>query len=141
MGITKKIKASGTKELFNYSVNEIKKAKNNTIVFTNFVDFDSVYGHRRDALGYASELELFDYHLPNMLSEIKNNDILIITADHGCDPTWSGTDHTRENIPILVYSRKMKPKFIGYRKTFADIGQSICQYFGLSKMKTGKSFF
>ncbi|HGJ5889967.1 MULTISPECIES: phosphopentomutase [Arsenophonus] len=141
VGITKQVKATGIEALFAASIEEIKKAADNTIVFTNFVDFDSSYGHRRDVAGYAAGLELFDRRLPEMLELIENDDILIITADHGCDPTWRGTDHTRENIPILIYGPKIKPGALGHRQTFADIGQTIAQYFGLSPMAYGKTLF
>ncbi|WGL97844.1 phosphopentomutase [Arsenophonus sp. aPb] len=141
VGITKQVKATGIEALFAASLEEIKKAADNTIVFTNFVDFDSSYGHRRDVAGYAAGLELFDRRLPEMLELIENNDVLIITADHGCDPTWPGTDHTRENIPILIYGPKIKPGALGHRQTFADIGQTIAQYFGLSPMAYGKTLF
>ncbi|QCI19055.1 phosphopentomutase [Buchnera aphidicola] len=141
VGITKTIKSFGLKELFNTTIQEIKLAKNNTIIFTNFVDFDSIWGHRRDVFGYAKGLEFFDKQLPNVLNLIREKDLLIITADHGCDPTWIGTDHTRENIPILIYSPSKKSKFLGHRKTFADIGQTIAKYFSLSEMKYGKDMF
>ncbi len=87
----------------------MKEAGDNTIVFTNFVDFDSSWGHRRDVAGYAAGLELFDRRLPELMSLLRDDDILILTADHGCDPTWTGTDHTREHIPVLVYGPKVKP--------------------------------
>ncbi|WGO84067.1 phosphopentomutase [Arsenophonus apicola] len=141
VGITKQVKATGIEALFAASIEEIKKAADNTIVFTNFVDFDSSYGHRRDVAGYAAGLELFDRRLPEMLELIENDDVLIITADHGCDPTWPGTDHTRENIPILIYGPKIKPGALGHRQTFADIGQTIAQFFGLSPMAYGKTLF
>lgn len=141
VGITKQVKATGIEALFAASLEEIKKAADNTIVFTNFVDFDSSYGHRRDVAGYAAGLELFDSLLPEMLALIENEDVLIITADHGCDPTWPGTDHTRENIPILIYGPKVKPGALGHRQTFADIGQTVAQYFDLSPMAYGKTLF
>ncbi|QBY44979.1 phosphopentomutase [Arsenophonus nasoniae] len=141
VGITKQVKATGIEALFAASLEEIKKAADNTIVFTNFVDFDSSYGHRRDVAGYAAGLELLDRRLPEMLELIKNDDVLIITADHGCDPTCPGTDHTRENIPILIYGPKVKPGALGHRQTFADIGQTVAQYFGLSPMAYGKTLF
>lgn len=87
----------------------MKEAGDNTIVFTNFVDFDSSRGHRRDVAGYAAGLELFDRRLPELMSLLRDDDILILTADHGCDPTSTGTDHTREHIPVLVYGPKVKP--------------------------------
>ena len=141
VGITKQVKATGIEALFDASLKEIKNAADNTIVFTNFVDFDSSYGHRRDVAGYAAGLELFDHRLPEMLALIENGDVLIITADHGCDPTWPGTDHTRENVPILVYGPTVKSGALGRRRIFADIGQTVARYFGLSPMAYGNALF
>ena len=138
VGITKKVKATGIDALFDATLIEMEKAGDNTIVFTNFVDFDSSYGHRRDVAGYAAALELFDRRLPELLKLVKDEDIIIFTADHGCDPTWPGTDHTREHIPVLVYGPKVKPGSLGHRETFADIGQTVANYFGLSPMDYGK---
>ncbi len=106
VGITKKVKATGIDALFDATIEEMKLAGDNTIVFTNFVDFDSSYGHRRDVVGYGEALELFDRRLPELMELVKEDDILILTADHGCDPTWQGSDHTREHIPVLVYGPK-----------------------------------
>ncbi len=141
VGITKKIKATGINALFDATLEEMKIAGDDTIVFTNFVDFDSAYGHRRDVAGYAAALELFDSRLPEMLKLVKEDDILILTADHGCDPTWPGTDHTREHIPVLVYGPKVKPGSLGHRETFSDIGQTVAKYFDLSPMDYGKPMF
>ncbi|MDU4941333.1 MAG: phosphopentomutase [Mixta calida] len=139
VGITKKVKATGLDALFDATVKEMAEAPDNSIVFTNFVDFDSTWGHRRDVAGYAGGLELFDRRLPELMALVKEGDILILTADHGCDPTWHGTDHTREHIPVLIYGPGVKPGFLGYRETFADIGQTVAKYFGLSDMEYGKS--
>jgi len=139
-GITKKVKQTGIEDLFNATLEQVKEAGDNTIVFTNFVDFDSAYGHRRDVAGYAAALEYFDSRLPELLAILKEDDVLIMTADHGCDPTWPGTDHTREHIPVLVYGEKVKAGSLGRRETFADIGQSLAEYFGTSDMDYGKSF-
>ncbi len=139
VGITKKVKATGLDALFDATVKEMKAAGDNTIVFTNFVDFDSSYGHRRDVPGYAGALELFDRRLPELMELVKGDDILILTADHGCDPSWRGTDHTRENVPVLIYGPKVQPGSRGHRKTFADIGQTVANYFDLSPMDYGKS--
>ena len=138
-GISKKVKATGLAELFNKTLEEVKSAEQNTIVFTNFVNFDADFGHRRDVSGYAQGLEYFDSRLPELLALMQDDDLLIITADHGCDPTWKGTDHTRENIPVLLYGTQVPTQFLGERDTFADIGQTIAQYFGLSAMEYGKS--
>ena len=139
-GITKKIKKTGLEDLFNASLEQVKDAGDNTIVFTNFVDFDSSYGHRRDVAGYAAALEYFDKRLPEMLEILQEEDVLILTADHGCDPTWPGSDHTREHIPVLVYGKNIPAGSLGRRDTFADIGQSLAKYFATSDMDYGKSF-
>ena len=109
--------------------------------FTNLVDFDSQYGHRRDAIGYGNALEEFDARLTEVFSKLKNNDLLMITADHGNDPTYKGTDHTREFVPLLIYS----PKFTQYgkidlRKTFSDVGATIAENFAVKMPKYGQSF-
>ncbi|GKX52122.1 phosphopentomutase [Budvicia aquatica] len=141
VGITKKVKATGLDDLMDATLHEIDNATNNSIVFTNFVDFDSSYGHRRDVAGYAAALELFDRRLPELLTKVIGDDVVIFTADHGCDPTWPGTEHTREYIPVLVYGAKIQAGFLGKSETFADIGQSIAGYFGLSPMDYGKAIF
>ena len=111
-----------------------------SIVFTNFVDFDMLYGHRRDVPGYAAALEYFDRRLPEVLDSMRPDDLLVITADHGCDPSWEGSDHTREHIPVLAYGDGLAAGSLGRRKTFADIGQSLATYFGLPPMDYGESF-
>ncbi|MGI5879273.1 MAG: phosphopentomutase [Syntrophomonadaceae bacterium] len=101
------------------------------LIFTNLIDFDQLYGHRNDPYGYAAALEAFDRRLPEIISAMKDEDVLIITADHGCDPTFAGTDHTREYVPVLVYGSAVKPRNLGIRTTFADIGQTIAGYLGI----------
>jgi len=139
-GITKKIKATGNAALFDATLAEMADAPDHSIVFTNFVDFDMLFGHRRDVEGYAAALEYFDNRLPEILDLIRDDDFLVITADHGCDPTWKGSDHTREHIPVLAYGGCVKAGTIGKRETFADIGQSLATFFSLSPMDYGKSF-
>lgn len=138
-GITQHVKATGLDALFDASIQQMQAAPNNTIVFTNFVDFDSSWGHRRDVAGYARGLELFDRRLPELLACVQDGDILILTADHGCDPTWPGTEHTREQVPVLIYGSSVTPGSLGRRDTFADIGQTIADYFALSPMEYGTS--
>lgn len=139
-GITKQIKASGLEDIWNKTLQEAKNAPDKTIVFPNFVDFDMLYGHRRDVAGYAGGLEYFDKRLPELLEVLQEDDLVIITADHGCDPTFEGTDHTREYVPVIAFGKNIKPEFIGQRETFADIAQSIAEYFNLEKMEYGTSF-
>ncbi|AFP85457.1 phosphopentomutase [secondary endosymbiont of Heteropsylla cubana] len=141
VAISKKVKASGLDALFDATIEEINSAGQNTLIFTNFINFDSDYGHRRDVSGYANALELFDRRLPELMSQLTGNDIMILTADHGCDPTWKGTDHTREHVPILIYGDKILPGFYGHRSTFADIGQTVSRYFSLSPMEYGTAIF
>lgn len=120
---------------------ELMKTNNteNEFIFTNLVDFDMLYGHRRDVKGYRDALVEFDNALPEITKLLKDDDILIITADHGCDPTYKGTDHTRENIPIWVFGKNANKNF-GKRKTFADIGQTLTEYFETDKLVIGTSF-
>jgi phosphopentomutase len=111
------------------------------LIFTNLTDFDMLYGHRNDIEGYARALEAFDAVIPHLISLLNEEDMLIITADHGCDPSTPGTDHTREYIPLLIYGQKFKQAVdLGIRSTFADIGASIIDYFGLPAWPVGTSF-
>jgi phosphopentomutase len=139
-GITQKIKASGNAALFDATLDAYRTAAGRSIVFTNFVDFDMLYGHRRDVDGYAGALEYFDQRLPELTGALAEDDIMLICADHGCDPTWPGSDHTREFIPVLVAGPKVRPVSLGRRGTFADIGQTLAEFFELSPMDYGTSF-
>jgi len=139
-GITKKIKATGNEALFDATLDAMKEAGDSSIIFTNFVDFDMLYGHRRNVEGYAAALEYFDRRLPELMQQMQDDDLLVLCADHGCDPTWPGSDHTRENIPVLAYGAGIKPGSLGLRDTFADIGQTIAAHLGLSPMDYGTSF-
>ena len=139
-GIDEAFKASGLPELWDVTLNAVRQAGRGSLIFTNFVDFDMVYGHRRDVKGYAEGLEYFDSRLPELFKLLDDDDIVFITADHGCDPTYKGTDHTREQVPVIMFGKKVKTENIGQRETYADIAQTICTYFGLEPMKYGKSF-
>lgn len=110
-------------------------------VFTNLVDFDSQYGHRRDAKGYGKAIEEFDARLPEIMEALSDDDVLMICADHGNDPVHSGFDHTREYVPLLVYGKKVKAGVnLGIRKTFADIGATVADILGSEPTKIGESF-
>ena len=139
-GITKKVKATGNAALFDATLDVMREADDRSIIFTNFVDFDMLYGHRRDVDGYAAALEYFDERLPELLELMNDDDLLVITADHGCDPTWEGTDHTREHIPVIAYGGGLSSGALGKRETFADIGQTLATYFKLEPMEYGTSF-
>ena len=139
-GITRKIKASGNEALFDATLGALRDAPDRAIIFTNFVDFDMLYGHRRNVEGYAEALEHFDARLPELLALMREDDLLIITADHGCDPTWPGSDHTREHIPVIAYGAGVSAGSLGERETFADIGQTLAAFFDLEAMDYGTSF-
>ena len=110
------------------------------LCFTNLVDFDMLYGHRNDIGGYASALSEFDVWLGNFLAKMNDSDILMITADHGCDPATESTDHSREYVFLLAYGKKIKPVNLGTHKTFADIGRTIADIFGIETSISGESF-
>jgi len=111
------------------------------LIFANLVDFDSLYGHRRDPQGYAKALMAFDDRLLEIIEALKEDDVLILTADHGCDPTFKGTDHTREYVPLLVYGRPIKSGInLGIRSTFSDIGKTILDYLEVDGDIGGTSF-
>jgi len=139
-GITQSLKGDGNNALFDALLTAASRASDGSLTFVNFVDFDMLYGHRRDVAGYAKALEQLDLRLPEFEKLLRDDDIAIITADHGCDPTFPGSDHTRENIPVLLFGPKIKSGFIGKRETFADIGQTIAEHLGIKPLETGQSF-
>ncbi|MFC3705067.1 phosphopentomutase [Devosia honganensis] len=139
-GVTHKVKGTGIPQLLDRTLEAMEMADDRAFIMTNFVDFDSEYGHRRDVAGYAAALELFDSRLPELIAAMRHDDLLVLTADHGNDPTWPGTDHTREQVPILVFSPALLPGEIGIRPSFADIGESIAAWLGLGPGRHGKSF-
>ncbi len=140
LGITQKIKGSDNDTLFKNTIEQIKKAPDGSLVFTNFVDFDSKYGHRRNIKGYAEALVAFDKQLLDFEQAMQPGDIAVITADHGCDPTFPGSDHTREHVPVLAFGPNISGQFIGRRGSFADIGQSLAEYLGIAPLSFGVSF-
>ena len=135
-GTGKEFKASGNAALMAETLRHMDELKDGGFLMTNFVEFDTEYGHRRDVEGYGRALERFDAMLPEALAKLRRDDLLIITADHGNDPTWTGTDHTREAIPILC-NQKFE---IGRRESFADIGQSIATNLELPALSAGIAF-
>ena len=139
-GITETIKANGNMALFDATLAAMQTAPSGSLVFTNFVDFDSSYGHRRDIVGYAAALEQFDTRIPELEDILKPGDMIVIAADHGCDPTFPGSDHTREHIPVLAFGPQINGRFIGRRDTFADVGQAIAEYLAIGSLSNGISF-
>lgn len=138
-GITKHYAAGGLDKLIDATKQALEDAPEKTLVFTNFVDFDSSYGHRRDPKGYGEALEYFDCRLPEILSLLQEDDLVLITADHGNDPTWIGTDHTRERTPILFFGAGVQKAELEPLHTFADLGQTIAEYMGVDHVATGKT--
>ncbi|MGV1818785.1 phosphopentomutase [Agrobacterium sp. CG160-95] len=139
-GVSRIVKANGNSALMDATLHAIDEAENGDLVFTNFVDFDMLYGHRRDVAGYAAALEAFDARIPEIHRKMAPGDIAILTADHGCDPTWRGTDHTRERVPIMAFGPGIRSRDVGIRSSYADIGESIAHHLGIEAGAHGRSF-
>jgi phosphopentomutase len=139
-GITEVMKAPNDQALFDALLAALDKAGDGDLVFANFVDFDTLYGHRRDVAGYAAALEAFDRRLPELTARLRPGDLVVITADHGNDPTFRGTDHTREHVPILAFGPGIGAGTIGRRATLADIGETVAAHLGLAPGRHGTNF-
>lgn len=138
-GITKAIHTKGNEDGIEKTIQELQE-NTSGLIFTNLVDFDMLYGHRNDVRGYGKALEYFDSKLTEIMQNLKEDDLLIITADHGNDPSTPSTDHSREYIPILMYNKKIKTgKNIGIRKTYADISATVLEMLGFTKLENGES--
>jgi phosphopentomutase len=139
VGVTRDLTAKNNDQAVDQTINALN-GDSRGLIFSNLVDFDMLYGHRRDTEGYAKALEHFDNRLPEIFSAMLDDDLLILTADHGNDPTFRGSDHTREYAPLLVYGKSAKAGVnLGTRGSLADIGQTITDNFGL-KLSSGVSF-
>jgi len=139
-GITKAVHTKNNMDGVDKTI-EYMKMNTKGLIFTNLVDFDMLYGHRNDVQGYAKALMDFDARIPEIIDNLRDDDVLIITADHGCDPTTESTDHSREYIPILIYGKKIKNGVnLGTRKTFADIGKTIAELLNVNANISGESF-
>ncbi|MEO8667800.1 MAG: phosphopentomutase [Bauldia sp.] len=134
------LKAPNDMALFDALLDVARRAGDGDLVFANFVDFDTLYGHQRNVPGYAAALEAFDRRVPELLAIACDGDLILFTADHGNDPTWRGTDHTREHIPIAGLRPGLPGVDIGTRATFADIGETVAAHLGLTPGRRGKSF-
>ena len=134
------LKAPDNAGLFDRTVEAAEGLADGGLLFANFVDFDTAYGHRRDADGYAAALEAFDRRLPEFSQALKPGDLAIITADHGCDPGFRGTDHTRERVPVLAFGPGIVPRSVGIRDSFADIGQTVAAHLGLKPLPHGTAW-
>ncbi len=139
-GVSEVRKGVGNMAMFDVALEAMADAQDGDLVFANFVDFDTLYGHRRDAAGYAAALEAFDRRLPEALAQLRPGDLLLLTADHGCDPTWSGTDHTRERVPVFGVAPGLAGGDAGLRTTYADIGETVAEHLGLPPGRHGASF-
>lgn len=139
-GTGRVLKADGNGALFEQTLAGFSTLADGGLLFANFIDFDSVYGHRRDTAGYAMALEEFDARLPGLVDNLRQDDLLVITADHGCDPTWGGTDHTREQVPVLSFCPSQRPRPIGTRSTFSDVAATVAMHLGLPPLPTGATF-
>ena len=138
-GITKSRKGADDQANINLTLAALSEAGPGDLIFTNLVDCDMLYGHRRDVSGYARNLEAIDARLPSLMAGLQPGDCLAITADHGNDPTWSGTDHTRERVPVLMTGPDIEPGEIGHCG-FADVGESLAAHLGLKPGPHGRSF-
>ncbi|MBV1706549.1 MAG: phosphopentomutase [Hyphomicrobiales bacterium] len=134
------LKGADNEANFDHLLNALQTLPDGGLIFANFVDFDSEYGHRRDVAGYAAALERFDARLPALIAALQPEDLAIITADHGNDPTWRGTDHTREQVPVLAFSPGQPARAIGQRPTFADMAATLARHIGLSAPAFGTPF-
>ncbi len=139
-GMTQKIKAPHNMAMFDAALSAMDEAGDGDFVFVNFVDFDTNFGHRRDVPGYAAALEAFDARLPEALAKLRPGDLFLVTADHGCDPTYRGTDHTRERIPVIGTGPGLGSASIGIRPTFADIAETVADHLGIASGPHGTSF-
>jgi phosphopentomutase len=140
VGITQAVHTKSNMDGVDQTLSFMRK-DNQGLIFTNLVEFDSLWGHRNDVQGYGKGLKAFDNRLKEILAEMKETDVLIINADHGCDPTFPGTDHTREYIPLIVYGKTIKNGVdLGIRRTFADIGASVIDMLELEPILVGESF-
>jgi phosphopentomutase len=139
-GLTKSIKTEGNADTFARVLDCARDAPDGSIIFANFVDFDQNFGHRRDIAGYAGALEEFDARIPALQAALRPGDLVVFSADHGCDPTMPGSDHTREYVPVLAFGPGIAPGPVGRRTSFADIGQSIAGHLKLPALAHGTSF-
>lgn len=130
-GVSEHIKTGGNTEGLNATLESIKNKKDSSLIFTNLVDTDMLYGHRRDYVGYKNAIEEIDSYLPKFISEMTDDDILIITADHGCDPTYKGTDHTREMVPLIIYGKNIKPQNLGIKESFTYVSDVVKKWLNM----------
>ena len=140
VGTGREIKVAGNPAFLEATLANMDTLGEGGFLMTNFVDFDSEFGHRRDPVGYGRLLEAFDAELPRIMHKLRKGDLIILTADHGHDPTWTGTDHTREQIPVMSFMPGIKPGSFGLRTCFADIGQTIARHLNVGPLGAGTAW-
>ena len=138
-GTGHELKADGNMALFDATLGALRDAPDGSLILSNFVDFDTLFGHRRDVAGYAAAIEDFDRRLPELEAALKPGDLVVLSADHGCDPTAPGSDHTREYVPAVFFGPGLEGRIIGKRDSFADIGQTMARHIGLPKLSAGEA--
>jgi phosphopentomutase len=136
-GVTRLIKGPDNMALFDSLLKVADEAPDNSLTFVNFVDFDMLFGHRRDLAGYSNALHELDARLPEFMAKMKDGDLAVITADHGCDPSWPGSDHTREHIPMLFFGPGVAPRELPVSETFSDIGATLAKHLGVKPLSNG----
>jgi phosphopentomutase len=136
-GVTRLLKGPDNMALFDILVSTAEEAPDNSLTFVNFVDFDMLFGHRRDLPGYSNALHELDARLPEFIAKMKEGDIAVITADHGCDPSWAGSDHTREHIPMIFFGPGIAPRELPIAPTFSDIGATLAKHLGVKPLSNG----
>lgn len=136
----RELKGRDDMEHFSMTVEALKALPDGGFLFANYVDLDTDFGHRRNVAGYAAGLERFDARLPELFSALRPGDLCVLTADHGNDPTWTGTDHTREHVPVLAFGPDVSPRALGARQSFADIGASVARHLGLQPTQCGAAW-
>jgi phosphopentomutase len=136
-GVSSTLKGENNMGLFDRTLEAMDTATDGDLIFTNFVDFDTLHGHRRNVEGYAAALEEFDRRLPELEAKLRPGDLVLVTADHGCDPTFRGSDHTREHVPVIFFGPGLQPHSIGVRNSFADMGQTLAAHLDMAPLKHG----
>jgi phosphopentomutase len=137
MGVSRVVKGADNMALFDALLKVEEEAGDKSLTFVNFVDFDMMFGHRRDIAGYSNALHEIDARLPAFMAKLKPGDLVVITADHGCDPSWPGSDHTREHIPMIFFGPGIAPRALPIADTFSDIGATLAKHLGVSPLSHG----
>lgn len=136
-GVSRVVKGADNMALFDALLKVADEAGDGALTFVNFVDFDQAFGHRRDVAGYSNALHEMDARLPEFMAKLREGDLVVVTADHGCDPTWTGSDHTREHIPMIFFGPGVQPRALGISDTFSDIGQTVAHHLGVKPLSNG----